>query len=475
MGCTVTAGGVKDRRDGMLEPEIEAKSWERVQSDAFRSLQKQVSRLYEVSPYYRGKFNAANFHPRQLKDIEDAARIPFFTKDEERISQETAPPYGEHLSVDPTQIVRVQASSGTTGVPTFFALTRNDLATWDRIMARDYFTMGLRPNDVYAALSNLSMFAGGVPSLTAAAQVGANVIPIGTGVGTDRALDLARRLGATVIGLTPSYALYLGETMASNPGRTAANLNLTRLLVGGEPGAQIPGIRRQIEEMWQCPVRDVMGIGEMVGAFWAESDDEAGMHFCAQREIFVELIDPDSGELLDLIDGASGELVYTAIERDATPLIRFRSSDMVEVMMGEVPSGRTSPRIKVLGRTDDMLIVRGVNVFPSAIRDVIASHTPQTTGHLRVVMPGQGPLAPSPLPIMVEVLETDPHKLLVLHDRLADELRSKLMFSPQLHFIPAGKLSRTELKTALVVRQILTEALQENAASPLVTRQEGMQ
>lgn len=449
-------------RRGLFDPEIEAMPWVEVQNRAFRSLGRQVERLYAINGYYRDKFDTAGFHPQMLKDFSDLASIPFFTKDEERISQETVPPFGGHLCVGRHDVMRVQASSGTTGVPTFFALTANDVGTWDRIMARTYFTMGLRREDTYAALSNLSLFAGGVPSLSAAALVGATVLPIGTGIATNRALELAKLLGATVLGLTPSYALYLGEELESHGVGAASDFGLTRLLIGGEPGGQIPGLRARIEELWQCPARDVMGIGEFAGAFWAESDDLAGMHFCGQREIFLEVVDPESGRSVDLANGAVGELVYSAIERDATPLIRYRSGDVVEVSLGPVPSGRTSPRVKVLGRSDDMLIVRGVNVYPSAVRDVVASHMPATTGHIRIVA-GEGTLAPSPLPVLVEVASD--MDVTELRRRLLADMRSRLSLSADIRFVYSGALPRTELKTQLLLRRPLADCLAEYAPS----------
>ncbi|MGH8992700.1 MAG: phenylacetate--CoA ligase family protein [Acidimicrobiia bacterium] len=435
----------------LYDEELETLPWAEVQARSFEQAQVQIERVYAVSDHYRRKFDEAGVKPGDIRVPSDLARIPFFEKDEERASQAEAPPLGGHLCVPPDEVVRIYASSGTTGVPTFFGLTAADLATWDRIMGRTFWTMGMRPADVFAGLGNLAMFVGGVPAISAASSIGACALPIGATAGTERTLELVRALGTTIMGATPSFAGYLGELVSGTLGIEAAELGLRRLMVGGEPGGQIPAVRAQITGVWGCPVRDVMGMGEIAGVCWAESDDEAGMHFCGQAEVHLEMIDHETGEPKAFEDGADGELVYTAVEREATPLMRFRSHDHVRVMMGETPSGRTAPRITTLGRTDDMLLVRGINVFPSAVRDVVAGFVPRTTGHIRVVLERPGPLVTPPLPVEVEVADAVPADA---HAALAGEVgaavRSRLNFTADIRLIPEGTLPRTSLKTQYI-------------------------
>jgi len=436
-----------------FDRELETMPWERVQAMTFERLQRQLERVYALSPHYRRKLDAAGVRPGDVRHPDDLARIPFFEKDEERECQQRQPPLGDHLCVDPVDVVRVHASSGTTGTPTLFALTAADLATWDRVMGRTFHTMGMRAEDVFCILGNLSMFVGGVPALTAASWIGACSVPVGATAGTERTLELLRLMGTTVVGATPSFAVYLGELVEKILGIRAADLGLRLLMVGGEPGGQIPAVRRQISAVWDCPVRDVMGMGEFAGVMWAESDDEAGMHFCGQAEIHLELIDPESGEARPFEDGATGELVYSAVEREATPLLRFRSHDHVRVRTGPTPSGRTSPRITTLGRTDDMLLVRGINVFPSAVRDVVASLVPDTTGHIRILLSGPGPLVSPPLPIEVEVASALPEERHdALRERLGGLIRERLNFTAEVRLIPEGTLPRTALKTQYIHR-----------------------
>jgi phenylacetate-CoA ligase len=442
-----------NRAGAYYDRELETKPWADVSAMTFEKARRQLARVYATSAHYRRTFDGAGVSPDDIRVPDDLVRIPYFEKDDERASQAADPPYGGHLCVDPDDVVRAYASSGTTGVPTFFALTAADLRTWDTIMGRAFWTMGMRPDDVFAGLGNLSMFVGGLPAVSAATSIGACGLPIGATAGTERTLELVRSLRTTVMGATPSFAGYLGELVEKILGIPARDLGLRLLMVGGEPGGQIPAVRRQITEVWGCPVRDVMGIGEFAGAMWAESDDEAGMHFCAQSEIHLELIDHETGEPRPFEDGADGELVYTAVEREATPLVRFRSHDHVKVRTSETPSGRTAPRITPLGRTDDMLIVRGVNVFPSAVRDVVASFVPRTTGHIRIVLERPGPLVNPPLPVEVEVASGTPAEArTALAGEVAAVVRSKLHFTAEVRLIPEGTLPRTSLKTQYVHR-----------------------
>lgn len=440
--------------DGIyFDRELETKPWAEIQAMTFERAQRQIERVYRVSPHYRRKLDDAGVKPAAIRHPDDLARIPFFEKEEERSSQAAAPPYGDHLCADLTDVVRIHASSGTTGVPAFFALTAADVATWDTIMGRCFYTVGMRPTDTYALLGNLSMFVGGIPGLTGASAIGVTAVPIGATAGTERTLELIKALRTTVLGATPSFAAYLGELVERHLGLRATDLGVRLMTVGGEPGGQIPAVRDQIRSIWGCEVRDVMGMGEMAGACWAESADQSGMHFCGLAEIHLELIDHESGEPKPFEDGADGELVYTAVQRDATPLVRFRSHDHVLVKMHETPSGRTAPRITTLGRTDDMLLVRGINVFPSAVRDVVASFVPEVTGHIRIVLDRPGPLVQPPLPIEVEVAAVvAPDRRDDLSRRLAERIKSRLNFTPEVRLVDDGSLPRTSLKTQYILK-----------------------
>ncbi len=428
--------------------ELETMPWSKIQSLTFERTLRQLERVWSTSPWYRRRYEEAGVRLDDIRTPEDLGKLPFTLKDDERTSQQDHPPFGGHLCVDEDKVVRVHASSGTTGRPTFFAFTEQDVRTWDVIMGRTFYTTGMRPGDRYGVLGNLAMFSGGIPAVTAAASLGALGVPIGSQSGTERTIELVKLLGVNIIGATPSFAVHLSEVVRDVTGHDASELGLRYLMTGGEPGGQIPALREQIKQAWGVPVRDLMGIGEFAGACWAESEDEAGLHFCGLGEIHLELIDPDTGEQKPFEDGATGEIVYTAAVREATPLIRFRSHDHVVVYMEPVPSGRTAPRVIPLGRTDDMLLVRGINVFPSAVRDVVASFSPRTTGHVRILLEKPGPVVEPPLPVEVEVangVSADDHAQLVAD--ITSSIRQRLTFNPEIRLVAEGALPRTSMKT----------------------------
>ncbi|HTO00839.1 MAG TPA: AMP-binding protein [Microthrixaceae bacterium] len=422
------------------------------QERVFDQVRAQLERVYEKSPYYRQAFDAAGVHPSEILTPADFGRVPLMDKQIERQCQADEAPFGTHLTVDPSEVVRVHASSGTTGVPTYFALTPADLDMWSRTGSDAFHTMGVGPGDTWAALGNFSMFVGGLPAVSSAQASGACVVPIGASAGTERTLQLIRDLGVNVIGATPSFAIHLGELVERHLGITPAELGIRIIMIGGEPGAQIPAIRQQIESLWNCEVRDAMGMGEIAGTIWAESSDEDGMHLVPVNDVYVELIDPTTCEVLPWEDGATGEVVYTTFTRQATPLIRFRSFDQVEVKLTSVPSGRMTPRVRSIGRSDDMLLVRGMNVFPSAIQDVVASFAPETNGHLRIMLDAPGPLVAPPVEIVVEsTVVGDAEREADLIKRIEHDMKARLSFRAEVSLVAPETFERTALKSQLVV------------------------
>jgi phenylacetate-CoA ligase len=279
-------------------------------------------------------------------------------------------------------------------------------------------------------------------------KIGCSVIPVGTG-NTERMVTAIQKLGATGISCTPSYGLYLIDWCHQH-GIDTQSLGLTNMITAGEPGGGDPLVRGRIEEAFGCSVRESMGIGDITLSAWAEDEDGRGMHFMPRGFVHVELIDPASGEPKAWEDGAEGELVYTALRREAMPLLRFRSRDHVVVTMADNPTGRTGPRIRCVGRTDDMLIVRGVNLFPTAIRSLLDPFTPQVSGMLQVRPRERGVLQTPPLPVVIELGQDTPSAPEGLRQRIVDEIRARLLVTTDVSFVPYNTLPRETYKSKLV-------------------------
>ena len=250
---------------------------------------------------------------------------------------------------------------------------------------------------------------------------------------------------------TPSYANYLAEHCREHFNMEPRELGLKIMSVGGEPGGGLPEVRRKIEQEWGCQVLEAMGNADMAPVLFSECPEGNGMHFIAPDFVICELIDPETGQVIPMEDGAEGELVYTAIDRECCPLVRFRTRDLIKVWTEPCACGLKTFRIRCVGRSDDMLIVRGVNVFPSAVKDVISSFDPYTTGAIRILLKQKPPLVHPPLPIQVEYQgDLSESQLAELKQKIEETLRSKLIFSADVQLVPKGTLPRFEMKAKLV-------------------------
>ena len=412
------------------------------------SYRQQISYLFDNSAFYLRKLRESGFDDAAaVGDLDEIARLPFTEKDELRKTQATAPPFGEHLSCPPEELRRVFSTSGTTGVPCYLGLTSRDIDMYATNVARGYTAAGFHKGQRLAVGFNAGPFVAGAVYY-GFDKIGCTVIPVGTG-NTERLVTAIQKLKATGISCTPSYGLYLIDYCQGH-GIDTRSLGLTNMITAGEPGGGDPLIRERIENAFGCKVRESMGIGDISLSVWAEDDDGNGMHFMAREFVHVELIDPASGEPIPWDHKAEGELVYTALRRDAMPLLRFRSRDHVVVNMETNPSGRTGPRIRCIGRTDDMLIVRGVNLFPSAIRSILAEFTPDVSGMLQVRPKEHGVLQTPPLPVVVELGEDFRGSSNDLRARLKDEIRARLLVTTDIELVPYGTVPRETYKSKLI-------------------------
>ena len=408
----------------------------------------QIKYLFEHSDFYQKKLTEAGFKDsRSVGGLENIRDLPFTEKDELRKSQADYPPFGNHLACDPKQLLRIYSTSGTTGVPCYIGLTRNDLDMYATNVARGYTAAGFSPGQRIVVGFNAGPFVAGAV-YTGFDKIGCTVIPVGTG-NTERLITAMQLLGATGINCTPSYGLYMID-WCTERGIDTRKLGLTNMITAGEPGGGDPMVRDRIEKAFGCRVRESMGIGDISLSVWGEDEDGQGMNFSARGFVHVELIDPLSGTPIPWEHEAEGELVYTALQREAMPLLRFRSRDHVIVNMKPNPTGRTGPRIRCIGRTDDMLIVRGVNLFPTAIRSILNNYSPDVGEIFQIRPKTRGVLQEPPLPIVVELgekLQTEPEGL---RDRIKTEIRSRLLVTTDIRFVPYGTLPRETYKYKLV-------------------------
>lgn len=435
-------------KDDYLNPTMETMLPAELRSIQEKKFLKQLDYVWGKSPFYQEKFKTLGIGPGDIKTLDDLAKLPFTEKDELRKSQELHPPLGNHVAAPMDDIIRLHSSSGTTGVPTFVGITRHDHQVWNDITARSFYAQGIRKSDILIHAVGLTFFVGGLPCKDAFEYIGTTFVPIGTGA-SERVVMTTRLLGANVLHATPSYALYLAEWVKKKYGMDPVQLGFKKLTVGAEPGGGVPEIRKKLEEEFGARVTEGLGNSDAAPVIFGECPAQQGMHFNAQEHVVCELIDPDTGMVREMKDGAEGELVYTLIDRECNPVVRFRTRDRINVWTSPCACGRTSFRIRCVGRTDDMLIVLGVNVFPSAIKDIVTSFRPRTTGEMLVLLDKPGPNVQPPVRIQVEYKEGAAN-LQGLKKEIEGALHDKLLFGPDVELVQEGTLPRYEAKTPLI-------------------------
>ena len=395
------------------------------------------------TPFYRPRLQRAGISgPADIKSLADLRKIPFTTKDDLR----EAFPYGM-LAADRDDVVRMHASSGTTGIPTVIYLTGKDVARWTDFVARSVTATGAGTTDVFQNMMTYGLFTGGLGLHYGAEKIGMMVIPAGPG-NTARQLKLMKDFGTTTVHATPSFLLHLHSRMAEE-GVSPADLSLKRAFCGAEPYSE--DTRKKIEALFGIEVYNSYGLSEMNGpgvAFECERRD--GMHLWEDGYI-LEVVDRDSLEPLP--DGESGEIVLTILCRDAMPILRYRTRDLSSVYKSACPCGRTHRRIaRIMGRTDDMLIINGVNVFPSQIEEVIMA-IPQVGNNYLILVEKDGAL--DRITVKVEVgpgvFADDSRPLNALRDRIRAKLQASISISPRVELHEPGVLPVSEGKAKRVI------------------------
>ena len=405
-------------------------------------LQALIVRVYHQVPFYRTRLDEAGIRPDSIRSLDDLTKIPFTTKADLRDNY----PFGM-FAVPMDEIIRLHASTGTTGKPTVVGYTRNDVETWAEVMARTLVSAGAHRGDIIQVAYGYGLFTGGLGAHYGAEKIGAAVVPISTG-NTRRQITLLQDFGTTVLCSTPSYALYLAEA-AEERGVPTRDLPLRVGVFGAEPWTD--NLRREIEKKLHVSAMDIYGLSEIIGpGVAAECEAKDGLHIM-EDHFLPEIVDPNTGESLD--DGRTGELVITTLTKEGIPLIRYRVRDITRLNRTPCPCGRTTVRMeRVTGRSDDMLIIRGVNVFPSQIESVLLE-IPEAAPHYVIYVDRVKNL--DNLEIHVEVSEEmfsdEVKELARIETRIKAEMESILGIAVEIKLVEPRSIARSEGKAVRVI------------------------
>ncbi len=402
-----------------------------------RKLKATIHHAYTNSPFYRRWLKEAGINPWDFCGIKDLEKLPFTKKQDLRESYPTG-----MFAVPLSQIVRYHASSGTTGKPTVVGYTENDIECWIESLCRSLTACGVVKEDVIQVSYGYGLFTGGLGFHYAAERLGVGVIPSSTG-NTKRQVELMMDLNSTVIACTPSYMLYLTEYISKN-NIDPSELSLRMGVFGAEPWSE--ETRKRIESKTGIDAYDVYGTSELSGPLFTECTEKAGLHVWADH-FLIEIIDPETGEQLG--EGERGELVVTTLSKEALPLIRWRTGDITFFEEEKCSCGRTHPRIgRIMGRSDDMLIVRGVNVFPSQIEHVLME-IPDVAEHYMIHLDRENGL--DVMKIQIELRDVKTTNILELKEEITSRLKSTLNISPEVEVVNPGTLERFEGKARRIV------------------------
>lgn len=387
------------------------------------------------------------------RTLEALAELPFTDKEMLRASQRAVPPFGDYLAAPASAIARIHRTSGTTGTAMNLALSARDAHETAVVGGRAQAASGLGPGHRVVHCLNYRLWMGGYTDHATLEMTGAAVVPFGVG-DTSLLVRTIQELRITAISCTPSYPAVLEQVIAAQfTGLRPRDLGLRLGLFGGEAGVDDPAFRQRLEATWGFAVRNAnYGVSDVFCNFAGQSELDNDLHFMALDVLHPELIGPDSGAVLPWRDGERGELVLTHVSRECQPLVRFRTGDIIVVTgTGRARCGRTAPRFRVVGRSDDMVVVRGINVFPAQVAALL-NRQQELSGEYRIVLDGPGPY--DALPVEAELAEAPGTAVpAALAEALAGTFKRELGVTARCVLVPFGSLPRTEGKTRRVIRK----------------------
>lgn len=440
---------------------------ERLERIILPKLQAQMAYAYARAPLYRRKWEAAGIRPEDIRSFRDYEQVPFLYKEEVRRDQAEHPPLGSYVCVDLEEIQRLHGTSGTTGRPTAFGISRGDMDRIKEAHARIMWSFGVRPRDKIFIGSFFSLYMGSWGALAGGERLGAACFPFGAGVPgqTERAIEWIKQMKPTVFYGTPSYSLYIADRARAMGLNSRKDFNFRILYFSGEPGAGIPATKKLIEETYGGLCIDSGSTAEMTP--WMSNSECAarqGMHLW-QDLVYTEVVDPKTGRPVP--SGGQGVLVYTHLERESQPMIRFWAGDVTTWINDTCPCGRTYPRLPrgIYGRFDDMFTVRGENVYPSAIEDIIRTY-PECGDEYRIIISREKSM--DELVVQVEpTLSMVSQDLNGLKKKLENDFKKVLGIRAMVQITAPGILERTQFKAHRIVdRRGLYDEMVENLKCP---------
>ena len=416
-------------------------------------LASQLDYVYTASPFYQRKFQQVGLTPNDIRNPEDLAQLPFTTKAELCDSQDRDSPFGDYLAAPRESVMTIHRTSGSTGRFLYTALTKKDMEQTNECGARSFWAAGLRPHHTVVHCLNYTLWLGGYTDHRSLETTGATVIPFGVG-NSSQLVRLIQDLKIDTISSTPSYPNRLEQVVREELGIEPVELSLKLGLFGGEPGLEIPGLRKRIEGTWGIRASNAnYGMSDVLSSFASVCDEANELHFLGQGAVVAQTIDPLSGEDVAIKEGITSELVLTNLDREAQPLIRFRTRDLIRILgVGPCRCGRTGFRFMVVDRSDDMLQVKAINVFPSGIAEVLNTMVPEVTGEFQVVLNHPGPY--DALDILVESEKGKGPELAALRRQVESEIKRALTFTAKVDLVQPGSIPATQVgKVVRVVRK----------------------
>jgi phenylacetate-CoA ligase len=427
----------------IFNPEIECADTDKLKEIQSEYLVKLIKRIYDNVEFYKNKFDKLRIKPSDIKSIDDISKLPLTEKDDLRNNY----PFGL-FAVPLNQVLEIHASSGTTGNPTVVGYTSNDIKLWSTVMARTIACAGGKPGDIIQNAYGYGLFTGGLGIHYGSLELGCTIVPTSSGV-TKRQVKLLQDFKARLLTCTPSYALHIAEE-AGEMGIDVKKLNLEIGIFGAEPWTH--NMRAEIEKIWNVKAMDIYGLSEIIGPGVAqECPGQNGLHIYSDV-FYPEILNPNTLEPVK--DGEEGELVITTLTKEALPLIRYRTRDITSINRQPCEiCGRTSPRIaKLKGRTDDMLIIRGVNVYPSQIEAILLK-IEETTPHYQLLVEKSGVL--DQIEVQVEVNEKvfsdEIKKLEILEQKITKEIESTIGLLVKVKLVEPKSIERSMGKAVRVI------------------------